>query len=101
MSKYRCPKCDKMIPVDKSSIKAGDKVNILIERAKCTSRSTSISYSYSSKKITVVEVNNDLVKVRFGSNIEELALDDVTPADAPNTLTYAFIGRCECGGNAC
>ncbi|MCW2478869.1 hypothetical protein [Candidatus Symbiopectobacterium sp. NZEC135] len=99
MSKYRCPKCNKMIPVDKSSIKAGDKVNILIERAKRTSRSTSIRYS--SKKVTVVEVNNDLVKVRFGSNIEELTLDDVTPADAPNTLTYAFIGMCECGGDAC
>lgn len=99
MSKYRCPKCDKMIPVDKSSIKAGDKVNILLERVKRTPRSTSIRYS--TKKVTVVEVNNDLVKVRFGSNIEELALDDVTPADAPNTLTYAFIGMCECGGDAC
>lgn len=98
MNKYRCTKCDKMIPVDKSSIKAGDKVNILIERKKRTARSISIRYS--SKKVTVVEVNNDLVKVRFGSNIEELSLDDVTPANAPNTLTYELIGVCECGGDA-
>lgn len=99
MNKYRCSKCDKMLPIDKSSIKAGDKVNILIERTKRTPSSTSIRYS--SNKVSVVEVNNDLVKARFGSNIEELTLDDVTPADAPNTLTYAFIGMCECGGDAC
>ncbi|WP_323636258.1 hypothetical protein [Pectobacterium polaris] len=98
MSKYRCTKCDKMLPVDKSSIKAGDKVNVLIERVKQSKRSTNIRYS--TKKVTVIEVNNDLVKVQFGDGVKELLLDDVSPADAPNTLTYAFIGVCECGGEA-
>ncbi|MFJ5507706.1 hypothetical protein [Pectobacterium jejuense] len=98
MRKYRCTKCDKMLPVDKSSIKAGDKVNILIERVKQSQRSTNIRYS--TKKVTVIEVSNDLVKVQFGDGVKELLLDDVSPADAPNTLTYAFIGVCECGGEA-
>ncbi|MEQ9904992.1 hypothetical protein [Pectobacterium aroidearum] len=98
MRKYRCTKCYKMLPVDKSSIKAGDKVNILIERVKQSKRSTNIRYS--TKKVTVIEVNNDLVKVQFGDGVKELLLDDVSPADAPNTLTYAFIGVCECGGEA-
>ncbi|WP_113632192.1 hypothetical protein DUT67_14680 [Pectobacterium peruviense] len=98
MNKYRCTKCDKMLPVDKSSIKAGDKVNILIERVKQSQRSTNIRYS--TKKVTVIEVNNDLVKIQFGDGVKELSLDDVSPADAPNTLTYAFIGVCECGGDA-
>ncbi|MGK2889843.1 MAG: hypothetical protein ACSLEN_14320 [Candidatus Malihini olakiniferum] len=99
MSKYHCPKCNKMLPVDKSLIKARDKVNILIKRVKHTPRSTNIRYR--SKKVTVVEINHDLVKVRFGNNTEELSLDDVSPANVPNTLTYAFIDMCECGGDTC
>ncbi|WP_449193658.1 hypothetical protein [Acinetobacter baumannii] len=67
MKDYNCPTCKKMIPVDRSKIKAGDEVSF------CRVTQSSKSARFSSRDIR-----------------------DVSPVDAPSPLTYAFVGTCEC-----
>ena len=90
MSNYSCPTCDKKIPVDRSQIKTGDKVNF------CKTTSNSSSAYFSSKEGVVSDRTGDVVIVLSKKQSIPMHIDDVTPADAPSPLTYAFVGICEC-----
>lgn len=91
MKNYNCPTCNKIIPVDRSSIKAGDKVSF------CKVTAHSRSARYSSKEGVITERDGDIVSVKYRRESLVFNINDVTPADAPNPLTYAFCGTCECG----
>lgn len=91
MRNYQCPECNKMIPVDRSAIKAGDTVSF------CKINQTSRSARFSSKEGKVINRVGDQVTVQYRKEIIKFDIDAVTPADAPNPLTYAFSGTCECG----
>jgi len=94
MRNYQCPKCRKMIPVDRSTIKAGDAVSF------CKINQTSRSARFSSKEGKVISRDGDQVTVQYRKEIIKFDIEAVTPADAPNPLTYAFSGTCECGTKA-
>lgn len=97
MSKYHCDKCDKLIKPDPTAIKVGDKVSVT------TSRTTGSNTRLRAVDVRVIEDiggGEILVKGpgRFGHKV--VKRDAVSPADAPTSLSYAFIGVCECGGAA-
>lgn len=96
ITNYRCPVCEKMIPVDKSQIKAGDKVSVTIQTE--TETRNSIKIRYSQKKATVLAADKDEVSIEYRGKLFVVPKANVTPADVPSALTYAFIGTCECGG---
>ncbi|WP_154971458.1 hypothetical protein [Klebsiella michiganensis] len=96
MNNYRCSVCDKFFPVDKSQIKAGDKVSISIGKVVNNRNGTKIRYT--SKKAYVINITGDSVTVTTGRKEMVVSLDVVSPADAPNALTVAFIGECDCKG---
>ncbi|WPP56301.1 hypothetical protein SOI69_03255 [Acinetobacter pittii] len=93
MKDYNCPACKKMIPVDRADIKAGDEVSF------CKVTQTSKSARFSSKEGIVECREGDVVLVKHRKEIIPLNINDVTPADAPSPLTYAFVGTCECEGS--
>ncbi|ENL1650463.1 hypothetical protein AB4U24_004838 [Raoultella ornithinolytica] len=92
MNNYRCSVCDKFLPIDKSQIKTGDKVSISVG----TVNKNGSRVRYTSKKARVVDVSGDSVTVISGRKEMVVSLDVVSPAEAPNALTVAFIGECDC-----
>ena len=92
MNNYRCSVCNKFLPIDKSQIKTGDKVSISVG----TVNKNGSRVRYSSKKASVVDVSGDSVTVISGRKEMVVSLDVVSPAEAPNALTVAFIGKCDC-----
>ncbi|HFC9831760.1 hypothetical protein [Raoultella ornithinolytica] len=92
MNNYRCSVCDKFLPIDKSQIKTGDKVSISVG----TVNKNGSRVRYTSKKASVVDVSGDSVTVISGRKEMVVSLDVVSPAEAPNALTVAFIGICDC-----
>lgn len=92
MNNCRCPVCNKFLPIDKSQIKAGDKVSISIGIA--NKNGTRIRYT--SKRACVVDITGDNATVTSGRKKMVVSLDVVSPVDAPNALTIAFIGECDC-----
>lgn len=90
MKDYNCPTCKKMIPVDRSEIKAGDSVSF------CKTIQTSKSARFSTKEGIVDCREGDVVLVKYRQEIIPLNVKDVSPVDAPSPLTYAFVGTCEC-----
>lgn len=92
MNNYRCSVCDKFLPIDKSQIKTGDKVSISIG----TANKNGTRIRYTSKRACVVDITGDSVTVTSGREKMVVSLDMVSPADAPNALTVAFIGKCDC-----
>lgn len=59
MKDYNCPTCKKMIPVDRSEIKAGDEVSF------CKVTQTSKSARFSSREGTVECREGDVVLVKY------------------------------------
>ncbi|EKB36563.1 hypothetical protein ACT4U1_16170 [Acinetobacter baumannii] len=90
MKDYNCPTCKKMIPVDRSEIKAGDTVSF------CKKIQTSKSARFSTKEEIVDCREEDVVLVKYRKELIPLNIKDVSPVDAPSPLTYAFVGTCEC-----
>ncbi|PJG67793.1 hypothetical protein [Acinetobacter seifertii] len=90
MKNYKCPTCEKVIPVDLSEIKAGDEVSF------CKVTQTSKSARFSSRDGIVESRKGDVVLVKYRKELIPLNIKDVTPAGAPGPLTYAFVGTCEC-----
>lgn len=95
MNNYRCSVCNKFLPIDKSQIKTGDKISISVG----TVNKNGSRIRYTSKKASVVEVSGDSVTVTSGRKEMVVSIDMVSPADAPNALTVAFIGECDCKGD--
>lgn len=93
MKNYKCPTCNKVIPVDRSEIKAGDEVSF------CKVTQTSKSARFSSREGIVDCREGDVVLVKYRKELIPLNIKDVTPAGAPGPLTYAFVGTCECEGS--
>lgn len=91
MRNYNCPTCKKIIPADRSLIKAGDRVSF------CKVTGNSRSTRFSSKEGVVTERTGDIVSVKYRKESLVFNIKDVSPADAPSPLTYAFSGTCECG----
>ncbi|MDC4973707.1 hypothetical protein OHW13_17600 [Acinetobacter baumannii] len=89
MKNYKCPTCNKVIPVDHSEIKAGDKVSF------CRVTQSSKSARFSSREGIVDCREGDVVLVKYRKEIIPLNIKDVSPVDAPSPLTYAFVGTCE------
>lgn len=87
MNNYRCSVCNKFLPIDKSQIKTGDKVSISVG----TANKNGTRIRYTSKHACVVDITGDSVTVTSGR--KEMV---VSPVDAPNALTVAFIGECSC-----
>lgn len=92
MNNYLCSVCNKFLPIDKSQIKTGDKVSISV----ATVNKNGSRVRYTSKKSSVVDVSGDSVTVISGRKEMVVSLDVVSPAEAPNPLTVAFIGICDC-----
>ena len=90
MKNYKCSTCNKVIPVDRSEIKAGDEVSFF--RVTQTSKSA----RFSSREGIVECREGDVVLVKYRKELIPLNIKDVTPAGAPGPLTYAFVGTCEC-----
>lgn len=90
MSKYLCPTCDKFIPADKAAIKPGDKVKF--------SKSVSKGQRIRITSVTgiVQSADADTCKVRYRGEVLLIPRSQLSPDDAPNPLTYAFCGTCEC-----
>ncbi|MFY1367035.1 hypothetical protein ACORPH_15995, partial [Acinetobacter baumannii] len=86
MKDYNCPTCKKMIPVDRSKIKAGDEVSF------CRVTQSSKSARFSSREGVVDCREGDVVLVKYRKEIIPLNIKDVSPVDAPSPLTYAFVG---------
>lgn len=95
MNNYRCSICNKFLPIDKSQIKTGDKVSISVG----TANKNGTKIRYTSKKACVVDISGYAVTVTTGRKEMVVSLDLVSPADAPNALTVAFIGECDCRGD--
>lgn len=87
---YLCKTCNKYTPVDCSHIKLGDEVSFT------TKYSTSNSARFSAKSGTVVKLTNDTCEVLANKKIYIKNIKDVSPENAPNPLTYALFGTCEC-----
>lgn len=96
MNNYRCSVCDKFLPIDKSQIKTGDKVSISVG----TANKNGTKIRYTSKRACVVDITGDSVTVTSGQKEIVVSLDVASPVDAPNALTVAFIGECNCGRQA-
>ena len=92
MNNYRCSVCNKFLPIDKSQIKTGDKVSISVG----TANKNGTKIRYTSKKACVVDISGYAVTVTTGRKEMVVSLDLVSAADAPNALTVAFIGECDC-----
>ncbi|EEY78940.1 hypothetical protein HMPREF0012_01809 [Acinetobacter calcoaceticus RUH2202] len=90
MKNYNCSTCKKMIPVDRSEIKAGDEVSF------CKVTQTSKSARFSSREGIVECREGDVVLVKYRKELIPLNIKDVSPSDAPSPLTYAFVGTCGC-----
>lgn len=95
--RYRCSSCHKPLPIDHSVIKVGDKVNFCLQVTKVTKNGTSVKMS--ERTGTVISINSPRVEVIYRGSRQWLELTDVTPYDAPNALTVAFQGLCECNGD--
>lgn len=99
MSQYRCGKCDKFKKPDLSQIGIGSTVSFTV-----ATKPSSRTMRFSSKTGVVTGVEGDAltIKVKRGGTYVEKR-QNVTPEGAPNALTYAFCGTCECeetGGTA-
>lgn len=92
MSAHQCDICKKYKAVDRSKIKIGDDVKFTVKV------STSRSIRLTSKSGTVVARDENALMVRARKSIYNLDLSEVTPEGAPNNLTYALFGTCECEG---
>ncbi|CAB1217913.1 MULTISPECIES: hypothetical protein [Klebsiella/Raoultella group] len=92
MNNYRCSVCNKFLAIDKSQIKTGDKVSISVG----TANKNGTRIRYTSKRACVVDITGDSVTVTSGRKEMVVSLDVVSPLDAPNALTVAFIGECNC-----
>ncbi len=90
MIDYQCDICKKYKAVDRSKIEIGDDVNFT------TKVSTSRSIRLTSKSGTVVARDGDALMVNSNSKLYNLHISEVTPEDAPNNLTYALFGICDC-----
>lgn len=97
MNKYRCSSCHKPLPIDHSQIKVGDKVTFSYQVMKITKNRTSIKIS--ERTGTVVSISSPRVEIIYRGSRQWLELTDVTPYDAPNALTAALQGLCECKGD--
>ncbi|OKP27651.1 hypothetical protein [Serratia fonticola] len=97
MNKHRCSLCHKPLPIDHSQIKVGDKVTFSYQVTKMTQTKTSVKIS--ERTGTVVSISSPRVEIIYRGSRQWLELTDVTPYDAPNALTVAFQGLCECNGD--
>lgn len=92
--KYRCEVCNKFIRPDVFDISVGDKVNFQLSVTKCSANGMSVKVSSRTGK--VLSINTGLAEVFAMGNTLRIPLEQLTPIDAPNPLTYAFCGTCEC-----
>ncbi|TQI78736.1 hypothetical protein FHU10_1223 [Serratia fonticola] len=94
---YRCSSCHKPLPIDHSKIKVGDKVDFSYQVTKITKNGASIKISSRTGKVVSVTSTHAEVTYRGVNHLMELT--DITPYDAPNALTIAMQGLCECKGD--
>lgn len=97
MTNWRCESCDKLIKPNPDAIKAGDKVTFTV--SKTSGRSTRLR-AVEAKVMEDLGNGNLLVKGKGRMGEKVVRKEAVAPADAPTSLSYAFIGTCECGGAA-
>lgn len=90
MSEYRCKTCDKFIPVDQAAIKPGDKVNF----TKTVVNGQRIRMTCVTGIVQAAD--KDTLKVMYRGKTMVIPRNGASPTDAPNPLTYAFGGTCEC-----
>ncbi|MBD0233251.1 hypothetical protein IAG04_12370 [Acinetobacter baumannii] len=85
MKDYNCPTCKKMIPVDRSKIKAGDEVSF------CRVTQSSKSARFSSREGIVDCREGDVVLVKYRKEIIPLNIKDVSPVDASAAVIRLFM----------
>lgn len=96
MSEWKCPGCNKYLPVDHSAIKEGDAVNaVFIAYSQIFGRKV-----FRIVKAVVLSANETTLRVQpdrkeFGP-VQNINRGDAYPIGAPTPLFYRLTGICKC-----
>ncbi|CDH05013.1 conserved hypothetical protein [Xenorhabdus bovienii str. oregonense] len=91
----RCETCNKLKPIDRSTLAAGDRVTFTFSTQRVYR--THIKCDMRTVKGRVQQIQGEQVTVIYRKKPYQLNVGAVNPAGAPSELAYAMIGTCTCG----
>lgn len=95
-NKYWSPKCDKPFPPENFSIQVGDKVDYMTEQV-CEDESGRRFLRYQAEEGEVLKIEGENAFIACEDGDEDwFPLGSLTLSAAPNVLTMALTGVCEC-----